>query len=270
MGNAWFRLYHEWDSDPKVQSMPEHMQRRLVMLFCSKCKGETLQDSERAFHWRISDSELAATKALFMEKGFIDGDWNLINWNRRQFLSDSSTERVRKHRQAMKQDETLHETDVKQGVTPPDTETDTETEQKQRKTKATAGAKAPLFVLPAWIDRKAWDGYEEMRRKKRCALTESARELCVRKLDSLKRAGHDPTAVLNQSTMNGWQGLFEVKNGGMNASKPSKTEQIRESSLNALAILERMDSAENCGFDDGQTGRTDRRLLEGTHGPPVA
>ena len=66
--NAWFRMYHEWDSDPKVQSMTEAMQRRLAMLFCSRCKEETLQEQELAFHWRISVEELAETKALFIQK----------------------------------------------------------------------------------------------------------------------------------------------------------------------------------------------------------
>ena len=119
MANSWFRFYHEWDSDPKVQSMSEPMQRRLAMLFCSRCKEETLQERDRAFHWRISMGELAETKALFLEKGFIDEGWNLINWNRRQFLSDSSTDRVRRHRQAMKQNETLQVTEGNVTVTAP-------------------------------------------------------------------------------------------------------------------------------------------------------
>lgn len=53
---------------------------------------------------------MAETKELFMRQGFIDANWGLLNWNRRQFLSDSSTDRVRRHREAMKQDETLHVT----------------------------------------------------------------------------------------------------------------------------------------------------------------
>ena len=98
LSNPWFRLYHEFDSDPKVQSMTEVMQRRLIMLFCSRCRNETLQETERAFHWRITELELAATKTVFLEKGFIDDHWDLVNWNRRQYVSDSSTDRVLIHR----------------------------------------------------------------------------------------------------------------------------------------------------------------------------
>jgi hypothetical protein len=136
--NTWFRFYHEWDSDPKVQMMPENMQRRLAMLFCWRCKEETFQETRAAFHWRISLEEIAKTKAVFMENGFIDENWELLNWNRRQFLSDSSTDRVRRHRHALKQDETLHETVVPVTVTPPDTDT----EQKQKKPSRAKKARA--------------------------------------------------------------------------------------------------------------------------------
>ena len=132
MANPWFRLYHEWDSDPKVQSLSEEMQRRLIMLFCSRCRCETLLERDRAFHWRITDGELAKTKAVFLEKGFIDEDWNLLNWNKRQFLSDSSTERVRRYRQAMKQDETLHTVTRNVTVTAPDTDTESDTKEKKQ------------------------------------------------------------------------------------------------------------------------------------------
>jgi hypothetical protein len=123
MANAWFRLYSEFADDPKVQMMPETMQRRLVMLMCSRCKEETLQETQRAFHWRISMEELTATKELFITNGFIDQNWKLLNWNRRQFLSDSSTDRVRKYRQGLKHDETLQMANV---TAPEQNRTDTE------------------------------------------------------------------------------------------------------------------------------------------------
>lgn len=264
MSNPWLRLYHEWDSDPKVQSMTEVMQRRLIMLFCSKCRGETLQETDRAFHWRISETELAATKSVFIAKGFIDEKWELLNWNSRQFLSDSSTERVRRHRRGMKQDETLQKHDeTKCNVV----DTDTEAEQKQRKTKAASGAKAPVFVLPAGIDRKAWDGYEEMRRKKRVGLTDTGRELCLKKLESLKRAGHDPAAVLNQSTMNGWQGLFEIKGAQSNGKRVSNHELIeaRRGFLQSRSAGRMADDAHNAGRH-GETGEPG----DGRSGPGTA
>jgi hypothetical protein len=126
MSNPWFRLYSEFSTDPKVQSMPEEMQRRLVMAFCLRCSNDhvTLQDCDVAFHWRISNDQLKTTKALFIEKGVINDAWDVLNWNKRQFISDSSAERVRRHR--AKNKKACNVT-----VTAPDTDTDTETTPKR-------------------------------------------------------------------------------------------------------------------------------------------
>lgn len=132
MANPWFRMYAEFAHDPKVQMLTEVMQRRYVMLMCMRCSNAlvTLHDDEIAFHLRIDAAELAETKALFVAKGFIDEAWNLLNWEKRQFASDSSAQRVAKHRAAKKaaakeasnDDETLQQ----QKSNALDTDTDTE------------------------------------------------------------------------------------------------------------------------------------------------
>lgn len=101
MANPWFRMYAEFASDPKVQMLSEPMQRRLVMLFCMRCSDVTvtLSDEEMAFHLRISVDELAQTKALFIDKGFIDSAWNISNWDKRQKASDTSAARTREYRE---------------------------------------------------------------------------------------------------------------------------------------------------------------------------
>ena len=104
MANPWFRMYSEFAHDPKVQMLSEVMQRRYVMLMCMRCSNGlvTLHETEIAFHLRISEVDLAETKALFMAKGFINEKWSLLNWDKRQFLSDTSAPRVAKHRAAKK------------------------------------------------------------------------------------------------------------------------------------------------------------------------
>ena len=106
MVNPWFRFYSEFSHDPKVQMMSESMQRRYIMVMCLRCSNElvTLHETEIAFHLRITEAELAETKALFISKGFIDDKWNLLNWDKRQYKSDSSTERVARHRENKKRD----------------------------------------------------------------------------------------------------------------------------------------------------------------------
>lgn len=100
MANQWFRMYAEFASDPKVQSMAESMQRRLMMIMCLRCGDVlvTLRDDEIAFALRISDDELRATKQLFLSKKFIDAKWNLLNWDKRQYSADSSKERTKRWR----------------------------------------------------------------------------------------------------------------------------------------------------------------------------
>jgi hypothetical protein len=74
------------------------------------------------------------------------------------------------------------------------------------------GSGGEAFKLPDWVPKDAWDGFIEMRKSIHKPLkTERAVRLAVAKLETLKAAGHDPEEVLNQSTMNGWQGLFEIR-----------------------------------------------------------
>lgn len=125
--NPWFRMYHEFATDQKVQMMSESDQRRLVMLFCLRCcNGHvTLRNEEIAFQLRVTETEWLKTKEIFVAKGFIDEGNNLINWGKRQYISDSSTERVRKHREKdKKRNKVKRYTNVT--VTPPDTDTDTD------------------------------------------------------------------------------------------------------------------------------------------------
>ena len=119
--NPWFRLYAEFATDPKVQMLSEANQRRYIMLLCLRCSNGdvTLQDEEVAFQLRISNEDWAATKTVLVAKGLIGEDNSPSAWDRRQYRSDSSAERVRKHR-----DNKKHGCNVT--VTAPDTDTDTE------------------------------------------------------------------------------------------------------------------------------------------------
>ena len=143
MPNQWFRLYAEIVTDPKVQMMTEAMQRRLVMLMGMRCSNnlETLHETEIAFQLRISQEDLVETKALFIDKGFIDETWNLVNWEKRQYNSDTSTERVRAYREKQRK---LHETNgthVKRssnGLEQNRTDTDTEQNRTEKPTTITS------------------------------------------------------------------------------------------------------------------------------------
>jgi hypothetical protein len=149
MANQWFRLYAEFVTDPKVQMMSEAMQRRLVMLMGMRCCNdlETFHETEVAFQLRISERELEETKALFIEKGFIDEKWKLRNWEKRQFASDSSTERVRAHRQKAHQSNGTGETSMERFSNAPE-QNRTEQNRTENTLTPAAGENSLLDDLP--------------------------------------------------------------------------------------------------------------------------
>ena len=128
----WFRMYSEFANDPKVQSMSEPMQRRLVMLLCLRSCDvlETLQPDDIAFHLRITPEDLLDTHAMFVRKGFIDTDWNILNWDKRQYVSDTSTYRTRKYRERQRNVTGTSQERCCDGL---DTDTDTDTDTEKNK-----------------------------------------------------------------------------------------------------------------------------------------
>lgn len=70
------------------------------------------------------------------------------------------------------------------------------------------------FVLPVWIKKITWDGFEEMRKKERHPLTDKARQLIVVELEKLRELGHNPNESLERSIVNSWRGVFPPKESG--------------------------------------------------------
>lgn len=140
-----------------------------------------------------------------------------------------------------------------------DTDTDTDTDQKQDQKLSSKKAKTPKkpasgFELPEWIDRKAWDGFLEMRKLIKKPISENGKGLAVGKLDKLSGAGHDPNEVLDQSTFYSWQGLFAIKEEFRNDRPNTGTDRPSRPSL-----VERVRQANAHLFDDEQPPAIDER-----------
>lgn len=67
------------------------------------------------------------------------------------------------------------------------------------------------YLLPEYISQEAWDGFVEMRMMVRKPLTPLATERIIKSLVELRANGEDVNAVLDQSTINNWMGVFPVK-----------------------------------------------------------
>ena len=194
MANPWFRLYSEFAHDPKIQMLSEAMQRRYVMLMCLRCSEvlETLHETEIAFQLRLSTDELNETKQLFISKNFIDKHWNLLNWDKRQFVSDSSTMRVAKHRNKKKQVSNVDETLQKRPSNAIDTDTDTE--QIQKRTTSVAP--------PIGVSDSVWQEFKSLRKAKKAPITQRAIDKIS---EEAKLAGWTLEKALEECIVRGWQ-----------------------------------------------------------------
>ena len=70
-------------------------------------------------------------------------------------------------------------------------------------------------------------------------LTEYGKGLAFGKLEKLKAAGNDPNAVLDQSILNAWQGLFPLRVEGANGHAWWTTEKGTYTQAHELGITER-------------------------------
>ena len=68
------------------------------------------------------------------------------------------------------------------------------------------------IIVPDFIPLDLWQEFKKMRTKIKATMTEEAERLAFKKLEKMKSAGEDPKAVIEQSIMNSWKGLFPVKN----------------------------------------------------------
>lgn len=70
-----------------------------------------------------------------------------------------------------------------------------------------------MIPIPAWLDPEVWSAYCEMRKAKgkRAPFTVAAAKRVLYILDRMRSEGQSPNDVLWQSVVNGWSGVFPVK-----------------------------------------------------------
>lgn len=61
---------------------------------------------------------------------------------------------------------------------------------------------------PDWLSVEVWESFVLFRKEKKAPLSDRAITLAFSKLDELRKAGHDPVRVIEESILNGWKGLF--------------------------------------------------------------
>lgn len=65
--------------------------------------------------------------------------------------------------------------------------------------------------LPDWLPEKLWAEFKQFRKEIKKPLTILAEKKAIEKLKKLRFTGHDVVEIINNSIVNGWSGLFEIK-----------------------------------------------------------
>jgi hypothetical protein len=142
MANQWFRMYNDFLTDPKIIGLAFEDQRHFIGVLALKsdgildqeCKPELLNRIVAQRLW-IDFSIITDVKKRLVEAQLISENWQPLAWDKRQYKSDSSTERTKKYRENKKNEEeqqkNVTRTSQERHSDALDTDTDTDTKKKR-------------------------------------------------------------------------------------------------------------------------------------------
>lgn len=156
-------MYADAVDDAKLRLLAFEDRWHFVAVLCLKAEG--MLDDDTATRDRLIAVKLGLTvreadevKRRLCEIGLIDENWQPVAWEKRQYISDTSTDRVQKHRKT-KEIRAKRETAKKRfsnvSETPPetDTESDTETEADTEKGRGAIALATDLdHAVTEWND----------------------------------------------------------------------------------------------------------------------
>ena len=193
-------MYAEAIDDGQLRILAFEDRWHFVALLCLKAQGvldepdETLRKQAMCIKLGLDSTELETVMKRLISVRLVSSDYQPINWGKRQFISDSSTNRVRAFRKRFRNVPETHQSRA---------ETDTE-QSRAEKEGASLG-----------LDEVAWKRFSEYRRASGKPIRPASLEAARKKLAS---HGMDQAAVVEQTIANGWQGLFAL---------PRKTKQAQ-------------------------------------------
>lgn len=104
--------------------------------------------------------------------------------------------------------------------------------QTRARTEKKKQPQAALPDCPPFADPEAWAGFIAMRTKERHPLTPRAARLIIAKL---AKTPNEATAMLDQSTRNGWRDVFDLKPNGADHVRPRLSAVERVQAANRAA-----------------------------------
>jgi hypothetical protein len=214
----WFRLYGETVDDAKLRLLAFEDRWHYIAILCCKSQG-ILDDTKLEMLDRmvaaklgLAARELDEVRRRLKDVDLIGHDWQPHGWDRRQYVSDTSTERTRKYREKLKAQSEEEESKSKN-------RTDTEGDVTGNVT-VTLHESLPVTTWQEWLDHRK-------RRRWPCDPT-----TLTKQLNLLKKFGTaEQTEIIDASINSGWQGLFAPKNKTANGGRRLTK---YEESMNAL------------------------------------
>lgn len=103
----WFRFYDDTVNDPKIIELPDDLFRAWVNLLCIAAKNDGVLPEMKhvAVVLRVKPNKAAALVTRLVAAGLMDNHGGVFaphNWQGRQFKSDDSGPRVKKHRDKLR------------------------------------------------------------------------------------------------------------------------------------------------------------------------
>ncbi|CCD28666.1 conserved hypothetical protein [Candidatus Glomeribacter gigasporarum BEG34] len=109
-------------------------------------------------------------------------------------------------------------------------------EPSEEPSKGACASRAALCELkrPDWLPEDAWRDWVSYRKTHKSRFTEKAAELSLCELAKLRERGFEPRAVIEQSILSGWTGLFPLKDRA-GTGPPGLNRQVALEAENARA-----------------------------------
>jgi hypothetical protein len=109
----------------------------------------------------------------------------------------------------------------------------------------------PIIIMdiPDWLPMDAWNGWVDMRKKRKRPLTDRATARAINKLDAIRSKGHDIEDLLDRSTINGWLDIYEPK-GITNAGNSQHAAEPTNPMVRAVLASQAKRSADGERFAD--------------------
>jgi hypothetical protein len=94
--------------------------------------------------------------------------------------------------------------------------------------------------LPDWLSQEDWKAWVTYRLECKQKFTDKAAALSLRELAKLQARGHDPVAVIEQSILNGWKGLFPIRQTAGPPLRVNKQAQLEADNADVICQAEGM------------------------------